>query len=76
LESTTLTEDAYAQTTALATDIVSGATLTGTAQFSVDVTFKVNAAGTFQPRFFQSAHSTGTLTLSAGSYCNVVDATP
>ncbi len=72
----TVAEDAYAQTTALATDVVSGATLTGASSFEVAFFLKVNAAGTWQPRFFQSAHSTGTLTLAAGSQCTLTDSTP
>lgn len=63
------------QTTALATD-AAATTFTGAGAFEVHFTFQVNAAGTFQPRFFQSTHSTGTLTLGAGSHCTLVDATP
>lgn len=56
------------QTTALATD-ASVATFTGGGNFKVNGFITVNAAGTFQPRFFQATHSSGTLTLAKGSNC-------
>lgn len=63
------------QVTALATD-ASASTFTGNGAFEVHLFFKVNAAGTFQPRFFQAAHTAGTLTLAAGSNCRLQDVTP
>lgn len=63
------------QTTALATD-AAASTFTGAGAFEIHFGFKVNAAGTFQPRFMQVAHTAGTLTLAALSHCTLVDATP
>lgn len=63
------------QTTALATD-ASASTFTGNGAFEIHFAIKVNAAGTFQPRFFQAVHTTGTLTLAALSHCTLTDATP
>lgn len=63
------------QTTALATD-VAAATFTNAGAFEIHGYIKVNAAGTWQPRFMQVAHSTGTLTLAEGSSCLFTDVTP
>lgn len=63
------------QTTALATD-VTASTFTGAGAFESHGYIKVNAAGTFQPRFMQVAHTAGTLTLAEGSNCVLDDVTP
>lgn len=61
-----------ARSAALATDIVD-ATTTGSALVRINVAFVVNAAGTFIPRFWQTAHTTGTATVSANSYLHLKD---
>lgn len=63
------------QTTALATD-VAASTFTGNGAFESHGYIKVNAAGTFQPRFMQVAHTAGVLTLAEGSNCVFDDVTP
>jgi len=58
------------QTTAL-TSTVTAATMTGNAFVKCSGFIKVNAGGTFIPQFAQNSHSTGTLTLYAGSNMRV-----
>lgn len=52
--------------TALATDY-SVATITGDGDIECKVSFEPSSTGTFIPRFFQVAHTAGTLTLYRGS---------
>jgi hypothetical protein len=52
---------------ALATDF-DWSTITGETWIVFDITMVVNAAGTFIPRFSQSADLGGTVTVSLGSY--------
>lgn len=56
-----------ARTAALATDLVD-ATTTGSAVVTIKLGFVVNAAGTFIPRFAQTAHTTGTATVTLNSF--------
>lgn len=53
---------------ALATDL-NWTTITGQTWLSIDLAFTVNASGTFLPRFCEgAAHSSGTATMSRGTY--------
>lgn len=60
------------QVSALATDIAA-TTFTGNGMFECHGSITVNAAGTFIPRFFQNAHTTGTLTILVGSHLITFD---
>ena len=57
---------------ALATDLVY-TTITGETWFVVKIAMHVDAGGTFIPRFAQSTHAVGTVTLSKGSYLLLED---
>lgn len=48
-------------------------TFTGAGAFEIHGSFEPSGTGTFIPRFSQSAHTTGTLTLARGSYCKITD---
>ena len=60
------------QVTALATDIAA-TTFTGAGMFECHGSFEPSGTGTFIPRFFQNAHTTGTLTLFRGSHIVMFD---
>lgn len=58
---------------ALATDF-NWTTITGETWIRIAVSFTVNAAGTFIPRFCQgTAHTSGTATVNLGSYSQLID---
>ena len=57
---------------ALATDFV-WTTITGETWILIELGFTVNAGGTFIPRFAQSTHTSGTATLSRGSFGHLND---
>lgn len=57
---------------ALATDL-NWTVLTSETWITVRFSLTVNAAGTFIPRFAQNAHTTGTATVSRGSYMKMDD---
>lgn len=63
-----------ARSTALGTDVVDVATITGNTISVVEGGIAVNAAGTFIPRIAMKADTGGTVTLAAGSSLVVWDA--
>ena len=75
LDDTTATIVSSAQPTALATAITVAA-LTGAARWQCDGTFEPSSSSTFIPRFAQNAHTTGTATMSRGSFMELLDAGP
>ncbi len=56
---------------AIATDLI-WTTITNETWITVEMSMVVNAGGTFIPRFAQSTHTSGTATLSAGSYLQLL----
>lgn len=59
--------------TALATDLTNTVVATTDVIYAYSLSFVVNAAGTFVPRFAQVAHTAGTATVELGSYIRLDD---
>lgn len=58
--------------TTLANDF-DAATFTGDGKIECNISFVPSSTGTFIPRFFQAAHTAGTLSLYQGSHCYLFD---